>query len=154
MTSLNDLLDERAIEAVYERYCDIIDAKDFDRLTEIFTEDSVGDYRNTNGLIDQGVRTLIERLKRGMGQGSDCGPTHHNVFNFRIFVSGDAAKGRAHFYAVHEGVNRCAGERYTCWGEYDDEWVRTPAGWRVSRRTYRNFLIEGTVDVVRRTRGS
>jgi len=54
---------------------------------------------------------------------------------------------------VHHGINRCAGEHYTCWGEYDDVWIRTECGWRVCRRTYRNFLIDGTVDVVRRVRG-
>lgn len=87
-----------------------------------------------------------------MGPGSDCGATHHNVFNFRIEVDGDRASARAHFYAVHHGVHRCAGEHYTCWGEYDDVFVRTATGWRVAHRTYRNFLINGTVDVVRATR--
>jgi 3-phenylpropionate/cinnamic acid dioxygenase small subunit len=150
--TLNDLIDERLIEEVYDRYCDIIDDKDFDRLAEVFTEDCVGDYRNTNGLIQDGVRPLIERLKRGMGPGADCGRTRHNVFNFRISVAGDTARSKARFYAVHEGVDHYAGATYTCWGEYDDSWVRTPAGWRVSRRVYRNFLIEGPVEIVRGTR--
>ncbi len=154
---MTDLLarlnDERAIERVYLAYCDIIDRKEFARLYEVFTADCIGDYRSTNGKIQEGLAPLVEHVTRGMGPGSDCGPTHHNVCNFRIFVDGDRATGKAHFYAAHEGINRCAGEHYTCWGEYDDQWVRTPAGWRVCRRTYRNFLIDGTVDVVRKVRG-
>jgi len=146
------LADELAIEQVYNRYCDIIDRKDFARLNEVFTRDCLGDYRSTNGKIQDGLAPLIEHVTRGMGPGSDCGATHHNVLNFRIWVTGDTAKSRAHFYAVHQGINHCAGEHYTCWGEYDDAWLRTENGWRVCRRTYRNFLIDGTVDVVRATR--
>ena len=147
------LRDKDAIEQVYNRYCDIIDQKDFARLDEVFTQDCVGDYRSTNGKVQEGLAPLVEHVTRGMGPGSDCGATHHNVMNLRVTVDGDTAKSKMHFYAVHEGINRCAGEHYTCWGEYDDQWVRTIAGWRVNRRTYRNFLIDGTVDVVRKARG-
>jgi ketosteroid isomerase-like protein len=152
MLDLATLEDERAIRQVYCRYCDIIDRKEFGRLDEVFTEDCVGDYRSTNGQVMKGLAPLVAHVTRGMGPGSDCGATHHNCCNFRIEVSGDTARAIAHFYAVHEGINRCAGEHYTCWGEYDDQFVRTGKGWRVARRTYRNFLIDGTVDVVRATR--
>jgi len=145
------LLDEQAIEQVYVRYCDIIDDKDFDRLDEVFTADCLGDYRNTNGKIQEGLAPLIAHLKHGMGPGADCGPTHHNVCNFRISVDGDRAESRAHFYAVHRGVNHYEGAMYTCWGEYADSWIRTTRGWRVSRRVYRNFLTEGPVAIVRGT---
>jgi 3-phenylpropionate/cinnamic acid dioxygenase small subunit len=147
------LEDKHKIEQVYIRYCDLIDQKDFASLTEVFTDDCVGDYRLTNGKVQQGLAPLIEHVTRGMGPGSDCGATHHNVCNFRVTIDGDTATSKAHFYAVHEGINHCAGEHYTCWGEYDDQWIRTAEGWRVSRRTYHNFLIDGTVDVVRKVRG-
>jgi hypothetical protein len=150
--TLEQLADERAIERVYCRYCDIIDAKDFARLDEVFTADCVGDYRSTNGKIMEGLTPLVEHVTRGMGPGSDCGATHHNCFNIRVELDGETARSRAHFYAVHEGVNRCAGEHYTCWGEYTDDWIRGPEGWRVCRRHYRNFLVDGTVDVVRKAR--
>ena len=147
------LEDKHAIEQVYIRYCDLIDQKAFDKLDEVFTEACIGDYRSTNGKVQEGLAPLIAHVTRGMGPGSDCGATHHNVCNFRITVDGDTAASKAHFYAVHEGINHCAGERYTCWGEYDDQWTRTEKGWRVSRRTYHNFLIDGTTDVVRKMRG-
>jgi len=148
------LEDKHAIEQVYIRYCDLIDQKAFDRLDEVFTLDCIGDYRSTNAKVQEGLAPLIAHVTRGMGPGSDCGATHHNVCNFRVTVDGDTAASKAHFYAVHEGINHCAGEHYTCWGEYDDQWTRTEKGWRVSRRTYRNFLIDGTTDVVRKARGS
>jgi 3-phenylpropionate/cinnamic acid dioxygenase small subunit len=147
------LADKHAIEQVYIRYCNIIDQKAFDRLDEVFTQDCIGDYRSTNGKVQEGLAPLIAHVTRGMGPGSDCGVTHHNVCNFRVTVDGDTATAKAHFYAVHQGINRCIGEHYTCWGEYDDQWVRTEKGWRVCRRTYRNFLIDGRTDVVRKVRG-
>ncbi len=143
------LLDKHLIEQVYFLYCEIIDAKDFDRLVEVFTPDSIGDYRSSNGILQDGTAALARRLHHGMGAGSDCGATQHNVFNIRVEIDGDTATSRAHFYAVHQGVRHCEGQTYTCWGEYSDRWVRTAAGWRIAHRLYRNFLTEGPVDVIR-----
>jgi 3-phenylpropionate/cinnamic acid dioxygenase small subunit len=149
---LASLLDIRAIEQVYFRYCEVIDAKDFDRLSDVFTEEAVGDYRSSNGILQQGLAPLVARLHRGMGTGSDCGATQHNVFNIRVTPpAGDAATAKAHFYAVHAGLGRFEGQRYTCWGQYEDRWIRTSAGWRVAERLYRNFLTEGPVEIIRAT---
>lgn len=147
MTTLQDLVDERAIRLLYCHYCDVIDAKDFDRLTEIFTEDAYQDYRQTLGPdgIRQGTAPLIAGAHEHMGKDSNCGATHHNVMNFRIQVTGDTATAKVHYYAVHRGVRKHEGALYSMWGEYDDQLVRTPAGWRVNHRMYRSFLTEGPV---------
>lgn len=147
MLTLQDLNDERDIRAVYCLYCDIIDDKDFDRLTEVFTEDAYQDYRQTLGPdgIRRGTAELIAGAHKHMGKGSYCGQTHHNVMNFRIDVSGDAATAKVHYYAVHRGVGKYDGALYSMWGEYDDQLVRTADGWRVSHRMYRSFLTEGPV---------
>jgi 3-phenylpropionate/cinnamic acid dioxygenase small subunit len=151
---MNDaiLWDIRAIEQVYFRYCEVIDAKDFDRLDDVFTDDAVGDYRSSNGILQHGLAPLVARLHIGMGAGSDCGATQHNVSNIRIAVDGDSAVSSAHFYAVHAGLGPFEGRIYTCWGRYDDIWTRTPAGWRVRERGYRNFLTDGPVEIIRATR--
>ncbi len=150
---LASLLGIRAIEQVYFRYGEVIDAKDFDRLSDVFTADAVGDYRTSNGILQQGAAALADRLYRGMGPGSDCGPTQHNIFNIRVAPNGGTAHGRAYFYAVHAGLGGYEGQRYTCWGEYDDQWVRTAEGWRICERLYRNFLTEGPVAIIRATTG-
>jgi 3-phenylpropionate/cinnamic acid dioxygenase small subunit len=146
------LLDKHEIEQVYYRYCEVIDSKVFEDLDEVFITDAVGDYQSANGNLDQGLASLVTRLKRGMGPQSDCGPTQHNVMNVRVEVDGDTATSKAHFYAVHRGINNQAGQIYTCWGQYDDTWVRTPMGWRIRHRDYQNFLTEGPVAVIRATR--
>ena len=45
------------------------------------------------------------------------------------------------------------GKTYTCWGQYDDELVRTPEGWRVSRRMYTNYVEEGDKGIVNNNGG-
>jgi 3-phenylpropionate/cinnamic acid dioxygenase small subunit len=145
MLSLQELNDEREISLVYFTYCDIIDAKDFDRLTEVFTADAAQDYGSSMGEagIMRGTAPLIAGAHKHMGQGSNCGATHHNVGNFRIKLSGDTAKAKVHYYAVHRGARKLAGILYSMWGEYQDDLIRTPAGWRVCNRLYLPMLTEG-----------
>ena len=60
-------------------------------------------------------------------------------------LRGDTAKAKVHYYAVHKGLNKYDGEIYSMWGEYVDDLVRTPAGWRVKNRLYRSIMTEGPV---------
>jgi hypothetical protein len=143
MQSLQQLNDEHDIQRVYCHYCDIIDDKAFDRLTEVFTRDATQDYSSIGIGVIQGTEPLIAGAHYNMGKDSNCGQTHHNVVNFRIDVSGDSARAKVHYYAVHLGVGKYPGAVYSMWGEYDDQLVRTPEGWRVKHRMYRCFLTDG-----------
>jgi len=142
---------EREIRRVYLDYCDVIDAKRFDDLDQVFTADCVGDYRDTQGVVIEGLAPLVAGLHRNMGPDSTCGPTHHNVLNFRIDPLDESnARAQVHFYAVHRGVGTMSGALYTVWGQYDDELIRTEAGWRVARRRYTNYVVDGDKAVIRR----
>ena len=129
---LRMLLDERAIERLYLRYCDIIDSKSFAELRDVFTPDCRRHYLdvrgqqevrdpNADGSSRHGLESLVERLER-----SGWHRTHHNVLNFRITVAGDTAQAKVHYYAVHQIV--ADGPILSLWGEYDDDLVRTPEG--------------------------
>jgi 3-phenylpropionate/cinnamic acid dioxygenase small subunit len=143
--SLQFLMDKHAIEQVYIRYCEIVDNKTFDDMHEVFTEDTVGDYSHSlgPGVISPNRAALIASMHQNLGEGSNCGPTHHNVLNFQIQVTGDTAKAKVHYYAVHRGLKRFEGALYSMWGQYNDDLVRTPQGWRVKYRVYQAFLTEG-----------
>jgi ketosteroid isomerase-like protein len=135
--------DKNEIEQVYILYCDLVDHKQFDGMVNVFTQDAVGDYSAAYGTVVEGVAPLIAAMHANLGAGSNCGRTHHNVGNFRVSVDGDAAESRAHYYAVHQGLNAYEGQIYSMWGEYHDFWIRTQAGWRVNRRFYSIFLTQG-----------
>ena len=144
------LEDCHAIEQFYIRYCEIIDTKTFDSMTEVFTPDTYGDYSNSlPGVYVEGLAPLVASMHHNLGKGSLCGPTHHNVTNFRIKVDGDAATTKVQYYAVHLGLGKYEGQIYSMWGQYNDELVRTPDGWRVKRRVYQSFLTEGPVVTTR-----
>jgi hypothetical protein len=140
--------DKHEIEQVYMLYCDLIDHKQFDGMTGVFTADAVGDYSaGPSKNIVHGVAPLIKSMHANLGAGSNCGPTHHNVVNFRVSVEGDKAEARVHYYAVHRGLNAYEGQLYSMWGEYHDFLIRTPEGWRVDKRFYTVFLTEGPHEI-------
>lgn len=145
--SLQLLMDERAIRQTYIRYCEIVDAKTFDALDEVFTAEATGDYSQAlgPGVISPDRASLIASMHANLGPQSNCGPTHHNVGNFRIAVDGDTARAKVHYYAVHLGQGDFPGALYSMWGQYDDELVRTPQGWRVRARVYTCSLSQGPI---------
>ena len=145
--SLQRLLDERAIEQLYIRYCEIVDTKRFDELHEVFTAGATGDYTQAlgPGVISPDRASLIASMHANLGPDSNCGPTHHNVGNFRITVEGDTATAKVHYYAEHLGQGDYPGAQYSMWGQYDDELVRTRDGWRVAKRVYTCAIKRGPV---------
>lgn len=145
--SLQMLLDERAIEQLYVRYCEIVDGKTFDALDELFTPDATGDYTQAlgPGVISPDRASLIASMHANLGPASNCGPTHHNVGNFRIAIDGDRARAKVHYYAEHLGQGDYPGELYSMWGQYDDELVRTDEGWRIAKRVYTCAISRGPV---------
>ena len=148
--SIADLIDKDAIQQVYVRYCEIVDSKRFDEMSEVFTADCVGDYTQAlgPGVISPDRASLIASMHANLGEDSNCGATHHNVMNFRIEVDGDRASAKVNYYAVHRGSGGYDGALYSMWGQYADELVRTAAGWRVARRVYSCQLTEGPAAVV------
>ncbi len=150
MDPMQAFIDRHEIEQRYVRYCELIDhGKEFDAMGEVFTRDTQGEYAQY-GTVVSGVDRLIAAMRHNLGAGSNCGATQHNVNNFRIVIDGDRARGKCHFYAVHQGLHRYAGQIYSMWGEYEDEWVRGAEGWRVARRVYHVFLTEGPAGIVSR----
>lgn len=150
--SLADLIDKDAIQQVYVRYCEIVDAKRFDEMTEVFTADCIGDYTQAlgPGVISPDRASLIASMHANLGEGSNCSATHHNVMNFRIRIDGDRATAKVNYYAVHRGCGDHEGALYSMWGQYADQLVRAPEGWRIARRVYTCQLTEGPAGVVSR----
>ena len=140
------LMDKHDIEQVYIRYCEIVDAKSFDDMHEVFTADTFGDYTDSlPGVTTSSRDQLVASMHQNLGPDSQCGPTHHNVGNFRVSVDGDRAKAKVHYYAVHAGKGEHEGAVYSMWGQYEDDLVRTPHGWRVKDRVYKCYLTDGPV---------
>jgi uncharacterized protein (TIGR02246 family) len=125
------LEDREAIHALFMRYRECLDEKDFSGYAALFATD--GEFVAAGGTASG--REEIERLVDGM-RGSlltaVAGDDLHIVVNPDISVEGDRATARSTWIYVVRGAD---GEPSLCKvGHYDDELVREDGEWRFARR--------------------
>jgi 3-phenylpropionate/cinnamic acid dioxygenase small subunit len=122
--------DREQIADVLIRYATGIDFKDWALLRTCWTEDVDVDYGEVGQYSGADAITgLMEQLHDAMG------PTYHRLTNFAIAVDGDRATARSYVHAVLQAIPDDEASWVEALGHYDDELVRTPAGWRIARRT-------------------
>jgi hypothetical protein len=122
--------DKEQIAEVLIRYATGIDFKDWALLRTCWTEDVDVDYGEVGRYSGADAITgLMEQLHSAMG------PTYHRLTNFAIAVDGDRATARSYVHAVLQAIPEDAASWVEALGHYDDEFVRTPEGWRIARRT-------------------
>jgi uncharacterized protein (TIGR02246 family) len=101
------------------RYNHAIDGGDAEGWAETFTDDGVFDVA---GHITTGRDALVKFASSVSG-------TRHMVSNSLINVNGDTAAVSAYLVVYH-------GMQPATIGSYEDELVRTPAGWRFAKRAF------------------
>jgi 3-phenylpropionate/cinnamic acid dioxygenase small subunit len=124
--------DKEQIAEVLIRYATGIDSKDWPLLRSCFTDQIDVDYQQLGHFTSADALTeVMTRLHENMG------PTYHRMSNFVINVEGDRASVRSYVHAVL----MFQPEDFTNWvdalGHYDDVFVRTSDGWRISERVSR-----------------
>lgn len=101
-----------------------VDAKEWDRLYGVFTEDAVYDGRQTAiAMMVQGVPEIIKLwsgLRMGVHSSTDL-----------VVTSYDSAAGTAE--SVSKWSSKQADGKFNT-GRYVDKWNRTANGWRVAHR--------------------
>jgi 3-phenylpropionate/cinnamic acid dioxygenase small subunit len=130
--SLQEISDRMEIQDMLYEYADIIDKKDFDRLRDVFAEDSHIDYSAYGGAVGN-REEAIEFLKQAM---VDVFPnTQHLNANIQIKVEGDAATGRVMCFNPMEMNMPDGGTQVIMFGLwYIDKYIRTEQGWRIKER--------------------
>lgn len=121
MSASEDLVD---IQNVLALYCHLIDDREWDRLSDVYTPDSA--YGAKEGALNQGLPAIVAYLA------SIPQPVLHLTSDFYINLSanGDRATGRAKWLSVHTDGSLVA-------GSYEqDVYARTDVGWRIQYRTY------------------
>ncbi|MEQ1575693.1 MAG: nuclear transport factor 2 family protein [Vicinamibacterales bacterium] len=128
-------LDYYQIQQLNARYSHGLDSGDGELFASVFTPDGV--------LIDEAGRTTTGRsaLTALPSATAAKGPTNLSHFDVNLVV--DAVPGGAIAKSMVAIVAPSPGqpERVTKGGQYWDDLVRTPQGWRIKRRT---FLVTGT----------
>ena len=110
------------IQQVYAKYCQAVDAGDWDMLRSVFTPGG--------GLNKGTVDGLIESAKAQMAR-TKGGGRHWNT-NLVITPTPEGAKGRVYMFVLETASNP-PNIRPT--GIYEDTLVKTAGVWRFDRRT-------------------
>jgi hypothetical protein len=130
MLSAEQMSDRLELQDLLIRYSEAIDRREFDELDALFVPDAYIDYRDTGG-IDGRYPQIKEWLAETL-------PTYfernaHMLGLPAIKLAGDTATARTFCFnpMVLKG-DKPKVMQVGVW--YDDEFVRTAAGWRISRR--------------------
>ena len=142
--TLQELSDRIEIVDLLHRYATGLDTRDWELLASVFTADGVADYSSLELGVNDGPDAIVD-LCRGALSGLDA--TQHTISNETIEVDGDRARARCYFQAQHVFRGAPGGDNFIVAGIYEDDLVRTPAGWRIERRTLIPTWFEGNASV-------
>ncbi len=126
MLSLAEISDRFEIQQLLIDYSTAIDQRRFDDLDRVFTPDAYIDYRAAGGIDGQ-----FPEVKAWLAEVLPNFPAYsHMLGNFDVRIDGDAASSRT-IYFNPMVLNAEAKQVLFIGIWYDDEFVRTPDGWRV-----------------------
>jgi hypothetical protein len=133
MLSLAEISDRLEIQQLMVDYSTAIDQRRFDDLDKVFTEDAYIDYTALGGIEGQ-----FPEVKKWLSEVLPTFPVYaHMLGNFSVRVDGDKATSRVICFnpmVLPDGSGNPGDQVLFCGLWYDDEFVRTPDGWRMSRR--------------------
>jgi len=132
--------DVRALTELTFRYAYAIDGHKWDELREMFTDDVELDYGLGVENVIRGADRFVEGSRAALEQ---ITATHHMFTNHLFQIDGDRATGKYYMHAQHLKRDAEGGVLHTLGGIYEDEFVRTDTGWKVSRRSYRAIWGRG-----------
>ncbi len=122
--------DDRAITALLVSYGCAIDRRDWQKLRACFSDDCECDYGSFGKW--QGPAAIAHFMKQAH---ADIGPTLHRITNVESWTQDGQAHARSYVDALLMPVNE-GGPIHHGIGYYDDQLVRTGAGWRIARRQF------------------
>jgi len=140
---MSEASDHAAILEMLARYSTALDQRHWQLLEQVFTPDLVYD---AGEWTTYSFEDYIGRLRPYL---EGCGPTQHMLGNYRIALDGDKARTAVYVRAFHVGTRELSDTTYEMFGEYQDELMRTEAGWRSHHRTLRLHLERGSREVLR-----
>jgi hypothetical protein len=134
------LEDIQALTELTYRYAYALDGRDWKALRQLFTDDVELDYGLGPERVIRGADTFIEGSRAAL---EPMDATHHMFTNHLFEVDGDRASGKYYMHAQHMKLGTPGGVLHTLGGIYQDDFIRTGDGWKVSRRTYRAIWGRG-----------
>ncbi|MBO0680011.1 nuclear transport factor 2 family protein [Mycolicibacterium sp. S2-37] len=131
---MSDREDRQDITDVLVRYATGIDRRDWPLFRTVFTDDCVLDYGEIGTW--HGADEVTEFMERAHAL---AGYTLHRLSNFAITVTGDRAEARTYIDGLIFAQDNASAVQAV--GFYDDDLVRTAAGWRIARRQFTTVRV-------------
>jgi len=133
MLSQAEISDRLEIQQLLVDYSTAIDLRRFDDLDAVFTPDAYIDYTALGG-----IEGRYPEVKAWLAEVLPNFPMYfHMLGNFSVRLDGDTASSRTICFNPMVLPGDPGGERAQvmfCGLWYDDEFLRTPDGWRMARR--------------------
>lgn len=136
MLTLEQISDELELRKLVITYANAIDARNFDKLDQVFTPDADIDYSAVGGMkgkypvIKTWLSQALQKFRAYM----------HLVGNQEFEINGDTATGQV--ACINPMVMPLLGTvTIAVW--YNDRYVRTVDGWRISERVERCCHMPG-----------
>ena len=126
------LADRLAVSDVVVRYFELVDAKAWDRMDEVFTDGTTA--RWTPEVLIEGRDNVVGAMRHMSGSAEIV--TYHHVATMAPVVDGDTAEVIARVRAMHHGVGPRAGKFYESLATQPTRLVRTPEGWRIAHHDW------------------
>jgi hypothetical protein len=136
------LADRLAVSDVLVRYFELVDAKGWDEMHEVFTEDTTA--RWTPEVLVQSRENVVGAMRHMSGSAEIV--TYHHVAAMTPVIDGDNAHVVVRVRAMHYGVGPRAGKFYESLGIQPTSLVRTPEGWRISHHDWLIAVKLGSLD--------
>lgn len=135
-------MSKEAIADVINLYGPALDSHSWDLFDEIFTQDVKADYCHVLHWSDLASfkRDFSEMHESTVGHIHSLGPPQIVVEGHRAFAM---TYGRFNLFRVSPAAGPNDMSEGGAW--YDDELVRTDAGWRICKRAARNFWWRGSM---------
>jgi 3-phenylpropionate/cinnamic acid dioxygenase small subunit len=139
-TALREIADRLEIGELMARYADLVDRREWPKMTRIFALEATIDFRPSGGPAGP-FREMLAWLDRAL----DSWPKNlHLVTNVIIDLDGDRATSRCYFH-VPVARESLEGAQYTVTdsGRFLDRLIRTANGWRIVERVCEQVVREG-----------
>jgi ketosteroid isomerase-like protein len=139
-----ELADRAAIVDAVIAYATAVDARDWERLGSLFTDDACWEYSGSGERIC-GPTAIVARISTSLER---CDATQHLNGNHVAAVHGDHAEHTCYYQAQHVRLGLPDGEKFLGAGRYDDRLRRTADGWRFTHRIITSVWSEGNPGVI------
>jgi hypothetical protein len=141
--SFDEVADRLAIHDVMARYVHALDAREYDRLDDVFTPDARCDFSSAGGITGTWAADIKPWYEKNLHVFVDY---FHLIGNIRIELAPDRSTARTKSKVINPTGMRGedgAIHHFETVGVWDDGWTKTADGWRISERTWIHGWVWG-----------